>query len=110
MSAHTVDLDRGVVLVTDIGRDHGTRVAAEFLAAGWNVAVTARSVTELIRIMAGKPAHRFFAVVADPTDRWQADRILDRVTVRFGTINRIVDPAGVVASVWHMRENVDAVA
>lgn len=110
MSAHTVDLDRGVVLVTDISRDYGVRVATEFLAAGWNVAVTARCVTELIGIVAGKPAHRFFAIVADPTDRWQADRILDRVTVRFGTINRIVDPAGVVTSAWNRQENVDAVA
>lgn len=110
MSAHTVVLDRGVVLVTDIGRDHGTRVAAEFLAAGWNVAVTARSVTELVRIMAGKPAHRFFAVVADPTDRWQADRILDRVGARFGMINRVVDPTGTVAAAWMMRSDVDAVA
>lgn len=110
MSVSEIAPNRGVVLVTDIGFEHGARTAAEFLDAGWSVAVTARTVTELVRVMAGKPAHRFFAIVADPTDRWQADRILDRVTARFGAINRVIDPAGAVTSVWLQRGNLEAVA
>jgi NADP-dependent 3-hydroxy acid dehydrogenase YdfG len=110
MNTREFDRNRGVVLVTDISRDHGARVASEFLDAGWNVAVTARTVAELVRIMAGKPAHHFFAIVADPTDRFQADRILDRVTTRFGGINRVVDPAGMVSAAWMQGEVFEAVA
>ncbi|MDI9914149.1 SDR family NAD(P)-dependent oxidoreductase [Rhodococcus sp. IEGM 1379] len=110
MNTREFDRSRGVVLVTDISRDHGARVASEFLEAGWNVAVTARTVAELVRIMAGKPANRLFAIVADPADHLQADRILDRVTTRFGAINRVIDPAGLVSAVWMQGEVFEAVA
>lgn len=45
MSVSENAANRGVVLVTDIGFEHGARTAAEFLDAGWSVAVTARTVT-----------------------------------------------------------------
>ena len=110
MSVSEIAPNRGVVLVTDIGFEHGARTAAEFLDAGWSVAVTARTVTELVRDRAGKPPHRVFAIVAEPTERWQADRILERVTTRFGVINRVIDPAGAVTSVWLQRGSLEAVA
>lgn len=110
MSTREFDPRRGVVLVTGIGLDHGVRVAVQYLDAGWNVAVTARTVTELVQIMADKPVRRFFAVVADPSDTRQAARILDRVVSRFGAINQIVDPVGAVAAVWHSGEIAEAAA
>jgi hypothetical protein len=32
------------------------------------------------------------------------------VTTRFGTINRVIDPAGAVTSVWTQRGSLEAVA
>lgn len=110
MRVREVTPTRGVVLVVDIGVDRGARRATELLDAGWSVAVTARTVGEIVRIMPGKPARRFFALVADPSDQRQANRIVDRVTARFGGITRVIDPTAVVASVWSARESLPSVA
>ncbi|MGC0364406.1 NADP-dependent 3-hydroxy acid dehydrogenase YdfG [Rhodococcus sp. 27YEA15] len=110
MNVREVVSARGVVLVVDVECADGERVATEYLDAGWNVAVTARTIRDLIRIMAGKPAHRFLAIVADPSDRRQADRILDRASTRFGMIDRVVDRTGLVESVWRRSRHVDATA
>ncbi len=110
MSVRETAPARGVVLVADVGFEYGAAIATEFLDAGWSVAVTARTITELVRVMAGKPAHRFFGIVADPTDRAQAHRVVARVTARFGEVTRVVDPGGVVIGVWSRRDCAESVA
>ncbi|MFD9665478.1 SDR family NAD(P)-dependent oxidoreductase [Rhodococcus sp. NPDC059968] len=94
---------RGVVLVTAAGSEQGTRTAQELLESGWCVAVTARTVAELVRIMPGMSSHRLLAVAADPADPRQVERLLDRVVGRFGRIDSVLGTESAIASAWRRR-------
>ncbi|WP_148222436.1 SDR family NAD(P)-dependent oxidoreductase [Rhodococcus opacus] len=94
---------RGVVVVTAAGSEQGSRTAQELLDSGWCVAVTARTVAELARIMPGMSGHRLLAVAADPGDPRQVEQLLDRVLARFGGIDSVLGAESSVASAWRRR-------
>ena len=94
---------RGVVVVTAAGSEQGRRTAQELLDSGWCVAVTARTVAELARIMPGMSGHRLLAVAADPGDPRQVGQLLDRVFGRFGRIDSVLGAESSVAAAWRRR-------
>ncbi|TQC50423.1 SDR family NAD(P)-dependent oxidoreductase [Rhodococcus sp. WS4] len=94
---------RGVVVVTAAGSEQGRRTAQELLDSGWCVAVTARTVAELARIMPGMSGHRLLAVAADPGDPRQVERLLDRVLGRFGRIDSVLGAESSIVSAWRRR-------
>ncbi|QYB05078.1 SDR family oxidoreductase [Rhodococcus sp. USK10] len=94
---------RGVVVVTAAGSEQGRRTAQELLDSGWCVAVTARTVAELARIMPGMSGHRLLAVAADPSDPRQVGQLLDRVFGRFGRIDSVLGAESSVAAAWRRR-------
>lgn len=80
-----------VVLVLDAGTDEGYRRARILLRTGHRVAVSARQVTQLTRIIHGFPSSQVFAIAADTTDPAQLDRVIARVQQHFGhAVERIV--------------------
>lgn len=80
-----------VVLVLDAGTDEGHRRARTLLQTGHRVAVTARQVTQLTRIIHGFSSSQVFAIAADTSDPAQLDRVIARVRLHFGhAVDRIV--------------------
>ena len=77
------------VLILDAGCDAGRRIARSFLADGFRVVVTGRHVGDLIDILHGHGS-RALAIAADTHDVAQAQRLVDRVEQRFGTIDSVV--------------------
>ena len=86
-----------VVLVLDAGTDEGYRRARTLLQSGHRVAVTARQVTQLTRIIHGFPSSQVFAIAAETSDPAQLDRVIARVRLHFShhpthaQINALVD-------------------
>jgi NAD(P)-dependent dehydrogenase (short-subunit alcohol dehydrogenase family) len=73
-----------VALVMNAGTDAGSRRVRELLRYGYRVAVTGRHVTHLARAIQGHSATRVLAIAADPTDRSQITRLVNKVESEFG--------------------------
>lgn len=76
--------DDRVALVMNAGTDAGFRITRRLLQAGYRVAVTGRHVTQLTRIIQGHSPTRVLAIAADPTDRTQVAKLVNRVESGFG--------------------------
>jgi len=103
-----------VVLITGGSRGLGEGVVDAFLAAGDVVATCSRSVTPAVEAWAADPAlaGRFHHACVDLVDRDACRAFVDDVVERFGTIDVLVNNAGVardgVIALTH-DEDVDAV-
>jgi NAD(P)-dependent dehydrogenase (short-subunit alcohol dehydrogenase family) len=92
------DLRDRVVLITGGSRGLGLVLAREFASHGSRVAICARDPDELERArldLAGRGA-RVLALPCDVTDRAQVDSLVDSVTREWGTIDVLVNDAGVI--------------
>ncbi|MBZ5728169.1 MAG: SDR family NAD(P)-dependent oxidoreductase [Acidobacteriia bacterium] len=83
-------IDGKVVLITGASQGIGAACAAEFARAGAKLSLTARSEPELLR--AGPQA---LVTAGDLTSEETRRRVVERTLERFGTIDILIDNAGV---------------
>ncbi len=88
-----------VVLITGGSRGLGYAIAREFATLGSRIAICARDQAELDR--AAEELRKFQAEVltvqCDVTDRQQVDTMVSQVTERFGTVDVLVNNAGIIS-------------
>ena len=94
------ELTGRIALVTGGGRGIGRSVALSLASAGADVAVTARSATELDETAAAIRAlgRRAEAIVCDVSERTQVDGMVARVKTALGDPLILVNNAGIAAS------------
>ena len=92
------DLQGQTALVTGGSRGLGLLVSRELARAGCNVAICARDADELERARADLARYggQVETVVCDVSDQLQVRRMIERVTIRFGQIDVLVNNAGVI--------------
>ena len=85
------------VLITGGSRGLGAGLVASFLEHGDRVATCSRSTTTAVEAWSGDPdtAGRFHHEAVDVTEAAQCERFVKRVIERFGTIDVLVNNAGV---------------
>lgn len=92
------DLRDRVVLITGGSRGLGLVLAREFARRGSRVAICARDADELERArldLEGRGA-RVLALGCDVTDRAQVDAVVRDVTSRWGSVDVLVNDAGII--------------
>lgn len=97
MTAHSLfSLDDKVAVVTGASRGIGRAVALGLAEAGADVAVGARSESELASLVEAIEAagRRGLAVPTDVTERDQIERLLDRAVEELGGLDIMVNNAG----------------
>lgn len=91
-------MNEKVAVVTGAARGIGFAVAEKFFATGYRVALLDVDVATLGQTAAAFPDQsRVFAVECDVSDPQQVQSAIDRVVVRFGRIDALVNNAGVAA-------------
>ncbi|WP_026919710.1 3-oxoacyl-ACP reductase FabG [Gordonia shandongensis] len=102
----TCDFSSRTVLVTGAGQGIGEAIAAYFHAAGARVAVADWDGDVLARTW-GAPSERMLPVVLDVADPDAVTRGIDSVVDRFGSIDVVVNNAGIArdAVVWKMTDD-----
>lgn len=92
------DLRDKTVLITGGSRGLGLVMAREFAREGARVAVCARDLGELARARADLQARgaQALAIPCDVTDREQVNEMVRNVSQRFGSIDVLVNNAGVI--------------
>lgn len=90
MPSHTTS----VVVILDGDTDAGRRLARRTLADGHRVVVVARHAGDAVEVMHGHSADRVMVIAADVADARQWRRVTERVTARFGRIDRVVRAEG----------------
>lgn len=98
MRSLTYDFTGSVVLVTGGGTGIGRAITTAFLEAGAAVAVAGRRRERLEEALAGYPAERTAALVADAGDAGQVQELVDQVVQRFGRLDVVVSNAAAYAS------------
>ncbi|UMG91126.1 3-oxoacyl-ACP reductase family protein [Nocardioides sp. TF02-7] len=85
------------VVVTGGSRGLGAGIVQSFLDSGDRVATCARSETDAVRAWSADPAYegRFLFVGADIADREQTTRFVKEVVARWGSVDVLVNNAGV---------------
>ena len=91
-------------LVTGAGRGIGRAIALSLAQAGWQVAITARSAIELEETSA-LSSNRMLAVTADVTDPPQVRAMVERVESELGSIDLLVNNAGMAGPLGPFWEN-----
>jgi NAD(P)-dependent dehydrogenase (short-subunit alcohol dehydrogenase family) len=85
--------DRPVWLITGCSTGFGRELARLVLERGWRAVVTARDVSKVSDLVAGRD-DQAIAVALDVTDRVQIDAAVAAATARFGRIDVLVNNAG----------------
>jgi 3-oxoacyl-[acyl-carrier protein] reductase len=83
------------VLITGGSRGIGRVTAMRLLADGYNVAFTYNASTQAAEDFVATDPERLFAVQADVCNPALADRVVADVVARFGTIDGLVNNAGI---------------
>ena len=94
----------GTALVTGGGRGIGRAIAQALANAGWPVAITARSAAELDETVK-LAANRMVAVTADVADPGDVHAMVERVQREFGSIDLLVNNAGMPGPLGPFWEN-----
>ena len=97
-SARAIDFTGRSVVIFGGSRGLGLVMARELASEGARLALVARNAEELDRAredIAGRGA-RVATIVCDITDRRQVDSAIERVVSEFGTIDVLVNDAGVI--------------
>jgi 3alpha(or 20beta)-hydroxysteroid dehydrogenase len=87
--------DRPVWLITGCSTGFGRELARLVLERGWRAVVTARDVSKVSDLVAGRD-DQAIAVALDVTDRVQIDAAVAAATARFGRIDVLVNNAGII--------------
>jgi 3-oxoacyl-[acyl-carrier protein] reductase len=94
----------GAVIVTGASRGIGRANAEDLAAAGWPLALVARSADQLAEVAAGLPAGaQVMTCPADITDWEGVQQVVSAVADRFDSIWGLVNNAGVTADGLLMR-------
>lgn len=80
------------VLITGASQGIGAAIANTFLDRGYNVVATSRRVSQTNEIKASERLVRVDGDIADPAT---AERVADAALARFGTIDALVNNAGI---------------
>lgn len=90
--------DPGVALVTGASRGLGLLIARELASRGYRLAICARDADELAAAQADLTSRgvEVFTVRCDVGDRDQVDRMVRSVIDRFGTLDVLVNNAGII--------------
>jgi len=93
-------VDNRIALVTGAGRGIGRAIALSFAQQGYRVAVTARTREELEEVvnLADEKGAQTMLIVDDLSDRTAPGRILGRVLDHWGSVEILVNNAGVGSS------------
>ena len=93
-------MNNRIALVTGAGRGIGRAIALSFAQQGYRVAVTARSREELEEVvnLADEKGSQTMVIVDDLADRAAPGRILGRVLDHWGSVEILVNNAGVGSS------------
>ena len=91
-----ISLAKQVALVTGAGRGIGRAIALALAEAGAELALTARSESELASVSAevAGMGRQALPLTTDVSDSSQVDRLVARTLDRFGTIDVLVNCAG----------------
>jgi NAD(P)-dependent dehydrogenase (short-subunit alcohol dehydrogenase family) len=98
-----MNLNGKTVLITGASRGIGENAAKEFAAAGANVVLLARSnaaITELAESLGEKA----MAIGCDVSDYQQVAQAVARSIERFGTLDVLVNNAGIIEPISHLAE------
>ncbi|MDF0530184.1 hypothetical protein P0W64_06905 [Tsukamurella sp. 8F] len=79
---------QNIVVVLD-GTAQAEQLVADAAAAGAHVTAIGRNFREVVAVM----AHGVYPLVADLSDPEQWDYAVARVEQRYGSIDRVIDPA-----------------
>src|SRR5262245_29079309 len=96
--ANDLVLDGTVALVTGASSGIGEATAKRLAAEGAAVAVAARRVDRLERLVGeiGDAGGRALAIESDVTDRAQAEVLVERTVAELGRLDTVVNNAGVM--------------
>jgi len=91
------ELDHEIALVTGAGRGIGRATALRLARAGCDVALVARTESELVAVAAeaALTGVRTLVLVADITDDTQVEAMLQRTSAQLGAITILINNAGV---------------
>ncbi len=91
-------MDKGAVIVTGASRGIGRAIAEDLAAAGWPLALVARSADQLREVAADLPAGvEVMTCPADIADWERVQAVVAEVQERFGAVWGLVNNAGVTA-------------
>lgn len=85
------------VIVTGAGSGIGEGAARRFSEEGANVVLVGRTQEKLDNVVSSLPAERTVAHVADVSQEADVQALIDAVVARFGSIDVVVNAAGVFA-------------
>jgi 3-oxoacyl-[acyl-carrier protein] reductase len=84
-----------IALITGGSRGIGRVTAMRLLTDGWSVAITYSQSKDAANELLASDPDRILACQADVRDRTQAKRVIDEVTGRFGSLDALVNNAGI---------------
>jgi NAD(P)-dependent dehydrogenase (short-subunit alcohol dehydrogenase family) len=97
LARDSYNLENKVVLITGGSRGLGLVLAREFQRRGAKVAICARDAEELLKAESELQTRgEALAVKCDVTNKAEVEELLDRVVEHFGTIDVLVNNAGII--------------
>lgn len=95
------DMTGQTILITGASRGIGASAARAFCKAGANVALISRG-EEAIAALAGELGDRALAIPCDVARYWEVSAAVDATVAAFGSLDVLVNNAGVVEPVAHL--------
>lgn len=91
------------VLITGASRGIGAETARVFAAAGWNIALLARS-KDSIADLAGEIGSQALAIPCDVSRYWEMDAAVKATVKTFGRLDALINNAGVIEPISKIGE------
>lgn len=98
-----MDMTGKTVLITGASRGIGAETARVFAAAGWNVAMSARS-GDALGDLVGELGECALAIPCDVSRYWEVAAAVDACVATFGRLDALVNNAGVIEPVAHLAD------